>query len=298
MLLSNRTTSVPELGSRFGEHMLLHTRYRLFLSERIGITVDENVFAKAPRLLDVDRYHLLVVLEGEVEVSHAEGELLLRTGDTAILRRSLGWRNRMGGKVRTLLVEWEPGSLGTRWGEVGTGPRLGASIRQRLIEASDPLASPQGSTEAAACLASILEVLRAEGFSFDRFEAQELIEEVPEPIERLSRSLDHVLSSLADRPMLIDLEQSLGWSRRHVHRMLADFHERYAFHMGGSWRQLLQVWRLFMGAALMSADGAKTERVAQLLGYSSVSTFCDAFTDAGLPSPSSFRELQRRRPVG
>lgn len=46
-----------------------------------------------------------------------------------------------------------------------------------------------------------------------------------------------------------------------------------------------------IGALLMTSRRARTERVAELLGYGSAAAFCHAFAGAGLPSPGNVRRV-------
>ncbi len=70
----------------------------------------------------------------------------------------------------------------------------------------------------------------------------------------------------------------------HLRRGLSELHRAYDFY-GGSWHRLRQWWRLSMATTLMTAPGATTELVGDVLGYGSPRSFCLAMAQAGLPSP-------------
>jgi hypothetical protein len=44
----------------------------------------------------------------------------------------------------------------------------------------------------------------------------------------------------------------------------------------------------------MTTAVARTERVAELLGYGSATAFCHAFAGAGLPSPGEIRRVVKQ----
>lgn len=84
--------------------------------------------------------------------------------------------------------------------------------------------------------------------------------------------------------MLVDLERELGRSGRHLRRGLGELNQLYAL-PGGSWHKLLHWWRLTLATTLMTAPGATTELISEVLGYGSPRAFCLAMAQAGLPSP-------------
>jgi transcriptional regulator GlxA family with amidase domain len=144
---------------------------------------------------------------------------------------------------------------------------------------ADPCAS-------SARFATIVALLRSWGAPFERVGAGALVDDVPHHMTALSRALDATLSRLAEGPTMVDLDHALGVTPRHLQRLVTSFHERYGFN-ATTWRDALNRRRLLLGASMMTAVGATTERVAIAMGYGSATAFCRALSQARLPSPSS-----------
>lgn len=294
MLLSHREFDDSSLGARMGEHIVLHSRFRIHYKERDGILVDDALFGTSQRPLAVDRTQLIIALEGETLLRTNRGQQIIRAGDCVIQRHSQPWTGRHEGRVGVLIVEWETGMLATRMLPPGTCEPLPAETARRISELVPLLRNKETSPETAAeACQAILALLRAEGFPFDPVTAGDLQEPLPPFFAPLSRAFDAALSSFT-QPALLDLERTLGLSERQVQRQLLRFNEHYTIHSSGRWRDLIRWWRLPMGAALMSSPKATTEGVSRKLGYASARAFCDAFAAAGLPSPGSIRDALRR----
>lgn len=291
MLHMLRTFRCSKLDASVSQRGYLHSRYRIFLKDRDGILADDALFGVGMRSLRRERSVLVLQLEGSSLWRGPSGSFDLPEGGVAGVLRSQGYGCRQEGRQRNLLIEWEPGLLGTRQIDP-TGPvRLSIRTARRLREMAAELdAIGADEVRAAPVIASILALLRAEGLPFDSIEAGDLHEAVPEQRILLSRSVDALLSSGDGLPGLVDLESTLPWTRRTIHRLLSEFQETYAFHMTGGWRRLLHWWRIPLAAALMSSPKATTEEVAALLGYSSHRALCNAFANAGLPPPGAIRE--------
>jgi hypothetical protein len=130
-----------------------------------------------------------------------------------------------------------------------------------------------------------------------------LIDRHPEPgdlasvvatdVVRAGAATDRVLSELSANPMSVDIEASLDRSPAQTRRLL----QRYALPRQCeefmNWRHQRNLWRIYIGAFLMTSPRAETAAVARLLGYRSAAAFCHAFANAGLPSPGNVRQLVR-----
>lgn len=295
MLLSKRCYQAPELGLALGEHMALHSRYRVHVKTRSGLIADDALFGGSQRPLKKDRSQLVISLTGETLLRTASSERIVRAGEFVTERHSNRYLGRHEGEVKVLIVEWEPGMLGTRLTESTSAARLCPVAVRRLRELAAPLIQTGTSpAQSAAVIAEIVELMRAEGIPFDPVEPEDLVEELPPYFAPLSRALDNALTSLVEQPSLLDLERVLGLSERQVQRQLLRFNEHYTIHASGRWRDLIRWWRLPMGATLMSTPKATTEGVARMLGYASARAFCDAFAAAGLPSPGAIRSTLRQ----
>lgn len=113
---------------------------------------------------------------------------------------------------------------------------------------------------------------------------------------RTARALSRALSPSAERPTLVDVESGgLEWSSRHVRRRIDDFLARH--HMPFShWRELRQSYVLTSAVLGLSLHGARLERVARAVGFSSPTSLCHALERNGLSSPGHIaREAARMR---
>lgn len=293
MLLSLRGFEAPTLGARLDQQILVHTRYRVFQKRSRGLISDDAFFERR-RPLDSEHSQLIVLLSGEIGVRTERGTHTLREGEYRTQLRNQPWGMRSDTPHDYLLFEWEPGTLGTRLvtpdQQGSLSPQALAAIRAVLD--SEAIAS-RGAEVASHKLASILRILRAEGLPFDPLESGDLREPVPPWAIALNRAVDQTISSLRDKPRLVDLRQALGWSERQILRRLQQFQALYACHPTGGWRDLQRWWRLQIGLALMAMPKTRTEEVADLLGYATPAAFCEAFANAGLPSPGSVRRVIR-----
>lgn len=293
MLLSRRVIQAPELGALNAEFSILHSKYRIFIEVFQKVVHDDALFLPAfTRRLD-PRSSLVIPLEGRVVLRSGGSAHSLEAGSFMTELRSNGWHLRYEPTV-TMVVEWVPGSLGTRPVPPAALGSIGARNLERLRAlVARLLADGVGAERASRVVAEILTILRSEGLPFDPVDAGAIYEETPSWLPSLVATVDRAVSSLSDKPSLIDFERSLGWSVRQIQRRLQEVQQRYAYNAREGWREMHWRWRLVAGANLMSIEGATTEKVAAHLGYASPRAFCDAFAKAGLPSPGAIRERLR-----
>lgn len=295
MLLMRRELRSHRHGIHVADHAVLHSRYRIFLMEREGVTVDDDILDIGPETRPGGRCQLHIQIEGDALWRRGDSHQVLPAGHTQVIHRHQGWRCRQAGRQRSLFIEWDPGLLSTRHLETAGPSSLSGEARRRIASCFDVLTRPGISEEEAApATRELLAVLRSEGFPFDPIDAHTLREAVPPAVAQLSTAIDDLLSSLGDRPAIVDLETRLGWSRNRIHTVLERFQRTYAFHITGGWRPLYHWWRVPLGLALMSTGKLRTEDAATMLGYASPRALCNAFANAGLPSPGSVREALRR----
>jgi len=295
MLVSHRELHSPELGARYVNHMLLHSRFRVLINERSGIIEDETLlFPSFGRRLGVERSELIVCLAGKLRVRRPGFEAVLRPGEWLGENRGSGWYFRRDTSSIALILEWEPGLIGTRHIPQAASGKLPANTFAAVRQVATTLSVTRDEMPTVApLLRQLLCLLRAEGLPFDDVEEGALIEEVPERMRTLCRTVDAALSSPKGQPMMIDLQEATGRSRLPILSDLQEFNARYSFNAGG-WRDVVQRWRMTNGMFLMSAPGATTEAVAARLGYSSPAALCHAFAKRGLPSPGALRETLLR----
>lgn len=295
MLFSRRQIQAASLGVSIAEHSILHPKYRVVVQVRDGVVDDNALFQQTfPVRQGAGRSHLFIPLAGRTRVRTPGGDEVLGVGECMTELRERGTILRRDEASVLLILEWEPGLLGTRLSTPSSPSRVDPLLVTRLRRAVQPLLADEVELgKAAQSTSGIISLLRAEGFPFDGVEPGDLIEPTAPALHSLMQAVDRSVSVLSRRPMVVDLEASLGWSGRQIQRRLVEFHERFAFNATGGWRDLLHRWRLFAGASLMSARGATTESVAELLGYATPTSFCHAFANAGLPSPGAIRERLR-----
>lgn len=295
LIVTRREFEDAELGVTFAVFGLLHSKFRVFVERREpGLLGDDALFGPV-RPTPVERSVLVVTLQGECLIRTVDRSSLLRTGEWLAESRNRGWQvRRPEGGLALLTMEWEPGPMGTRLLH-GTGPfALSPRALRELRSHVDGMIASPNARSAARWLALILAQLRSEGLPFDEVAAGDLLETVAPWAPPLIHSVDRLLSNLPERPMMVDLESALGWSRSMIRRRLLSLHQRYSFHAQGGLREVLRNWRLPVAASLMSTAGATTEVVALKVGFQSPASFCEAFANAGLPSPGNIRSALRK----
>lgn len=271
-------------------HYILHSACRIFVWRCDGLVLDDGILSDAlPLRKASQRSNLIVCLDGEIAVQTDRDKKILAKGEclTELRDRIRGVRQEPASLL--LGIEWEPGFLGDRVRDPSSSVRLSPSALDRLREAVEPMTTLDGErAEVEAGLKETLAILRAEGAPLNVPSAKDFARDVTPAHRAVGRAIDRTLSSLTERPMLMDIEMGLDRSARQVRRDVSDFLGRYHFNSRG-WRDMLQRVRLTTGIALMSAENATTEKVAQLLGYSSPTAFCRIVAGAGLPSPNAIR---------
>lgn len=288
MIISRRRTALRELGASLATYALVHSAFRLHIVVNEGVVSEDRLSLRAfDRKGYLHRPMLTVVLEGRARLEQDGMCRWLEAGDVSVLpnKNAVAMRQE-GARFESLAVEWDPGTLGARPTEWSVS-RLPAEAITRLKPHVRAVAAHGLDGErAAARFAAIVTLLRESGAPLGRAEPGDLVEAVPEPMRVLSGALDATLSDLSRRPMMIDLHRMLGTTPRHLLRLVTAFHASYGFGATG-WRDALNRRRLLHGAAMMTARGATSERVAMAVGYGSPAAFWHGLAQAGLPSPGT-----------
>ena len=295
MLVSLRRAAIPELGAALATHAFVHTGYRVHVIHNSGVVCDDDLFLPTiTRIGRIARPVLTVVLAGRARIRSHGFERWLEPGHVVLLPvKAVVAMRQEGSPFRSVAIEWDPGTLGGAAPSLPDGVVLDARARDRVMTCVQALESQPTPENAAAHLAELVAILRAQGAPFVPVEAGELYEPPGEPIIRLSRVLDTVLSHLEQGPSMVDLDTALGLSPRQINRIVTAFNKRYGFNSLG-WRDTRNRRRLLVGASMMTADGSRTELVARALGYSSPTGFCHALEKAGLPSPGATADVVAR----
>jgi AraC-like DNA-binding protein len=295
MLVSMRRAVIPELEALVSTTALVHTSYRVHVIHNHGVVCDDDLFLPSiARVGRLTRPVLTIFLAGRARIRCEGGfEQWLEAGDVVVLPAKALAMRQEGSPFRSIAIEWDVGTVGDAAPTRPDGIRLDVVAQERVIACALAMEGSATPDEAAARLAELMLLLRAHGVPFDPVPAEELIERPAEPVVRLSRALDVVLSRLAAGPSMTDLDTALGLSPRQINRVVTEFNRRYGFNALG-WRDTRNRRRILVGATMMTAAGARTELVARALGYSSPTGFCHAIAAAGLPSPGTTAEVVAR----
>jgi hypothetical protein len=279
MLSSHRCTGVTRLGAFLETHALIHRRFRIDITRNQNVVADERPWLRSFRRKGyTSRPVLVLVLEGRSWIEYDGRPLLVDPGSTVFLPCKLGMVVRSeGARFLGLAVEWDPGTLGGVGPASATVGRLPATDLHVLRAVVDALtAGPRDSAEAREIFSSMVGALQRGGAPL-RVPGSEMLSDAqgPRVWQGVRTALDRSLSDLCARPMIVDLQDALGASPRHLQRLIASFHAQYGFDAGG-WRDALRRRRMLVGTALMTAPGASTDVVSRALGYGSTTAFCHA----------------------
>lgn len=280
---------MPRLGALLSTVALLHPSFRVHVVERRRVVSEDALLLRAFTRKGVSSRPVATVLLAGRGTLRAEGAVLdLGPGDLAVVPRKGAVSMRQEGDPYLAVVfEWDPGSLSD---ERPDAPRKSRAPRP-LLAAAERLAGTDVAADPLSALVAFVEKGRA-GFPLRTPDRDAWAVELSDVQHKLATALDGLHSTLEGRPMLVDLEDALSLSARHLNRLVSDHNARFGFN-AGNWRDTRNRWRLLMGATLMTADGATSELVSRVVGYSSSATMCRAFSRAGLPTPGETRELVR-----
>lgn len=286
MIRSSRRVEAPELGAMLSNRALVHTRFRLHAVHNARVVSEDALFVRAyARAGRVERPIATVLLEGRARITAHGERVWLEPGDLALVDEKGAIQMRQEGeRYAALAFEWDEGWLGAR--PVGVSK---VALPAPAIDCARDVWERVGDDAGAAHVAHLVRALAAEGAPLTPRPEAELEEVAPERMASVAAALDEALSKLADQPMTADLERTLGLSTRQIHRLVAEYNERYGFNSAG-WIDTRNRRRLMMGATLMTAPNATARYVAAVVGYKSAAAFARALADAGFPPPSAIAE--------
>lgn len=293
MLSFRRVMRVPQLDASREAHFLLHSGARAYVVRASGVSVEKRLF-HSTRLVQShgERHALQVILSGRMRLAHGGRERWLERGDVSLQAWGFPDERWEGERFEAIALEWMPSWSEARLEEWTIGA-LPPRELERLAAWGRVVVEHDLSPErAAAHFAELLVLLSSAGLPIRRAAAPELIDPLTPAARHLAAALSASLADLSQRPMLVDLEGTLGRSARHLRRGLGELNQLYSL-PGGSWQKLLHWWRLTMASTLMTAPGATTEQVSAVLGYGSPRAFCLAMAQAGLPSPGRIARIVR-----
>jgi hypothetical protein len=145
-----------------------------------------------------------------------------------------------------------------------------------------------------AAVAALFAALHALGMVSVCPEAGELGRAAADGVVAVGAAMDRALSDLSARPMSVDIEASLRRSAAQTRRLVHRHGRSLPGPESTSWRRQRNLWRMYIGALLMTSPRAETHAVARVLGYGSAAAFCHAFASAGLPSPGNIRHVVKQ----
>jgi AraC-like DNA-binding protein len=292
MLISSRRVDVPELGARVMRLLVRHPGFVVRLVEFEGGVAEDRLFDGPERRTTLPDWPVLAVtLAGRCLLRHHGGGVLASEGDLVWLPSGAAFRARSGEHgVRALFVQWDPRVFGRTAAQSVDVVRLRRCELESIRGWARRLAAAGYDAErAGVAVAALLAEFRSLGLLDARPAPHELVLAHSGPLVRIGAAVDRALSELHRNPMTPDLGRELGTSPAHTRRLLRQYGEALDLPGAVTWRDLRNLWRLHVGALLMTADGSRTERVAAILGYGSSAAFCHAFAGAGLPSPGHVR---------
>lgn len=269
----------PELGSTFTQHELRTKDFVVVRSIHDGGRNDdalENAVAPEGSGWSSVRF----VLQGPLAIRQGSGGPTLDRGDAFVATHAHTAPGRtLTDRSDVLALAWRrAGEDGAYAGMLSLSPAARGGLVQlaNVIASRDTPGAILAAREATFGLRAAGVVLPADG------------PRTPTTSGALAmaRALERVFFPLAARPMAIDLAQALGVGQRHALRLAnAYFRDYYAG--ASTWRDYVHVMRIGLGTFFMSHPRARTEKVSQLLGFGSPTSFCHALQEAGLPSPSA-----------
>lgn len=289
MFVSHRRTGLARLDAWLETHALVHTGYRVHVVRNRNVVSEDALSMRAfERKGAVGRPIVTVVLGGHARLDVDGKRVWLGAGDVSLVPSKgqiVMRQSRAGEPYESFVVEWEPPTLGAPRPADFVLRKLAPEALEGVRAAAAAIVEAHGD-EAAASLRSALHHLRNAELPFGELAERDLIEPVAEQTRKLAGALDKLLSDMRRRPMVVDLDATLGLSARQINRLVTAFNEKYGFNSRG-WLDTRSRRRVMMGAALMSARGAETEEVSAAVGYGSPAAFCRALAEAGLPTPGA-----------
>ncbi|MEB2310352.1 MAG: hypothetical protein OZ921_11450 [Sorangiineae bacterium] len=291
MIRSERRVDAPALAAFLSNVALVHTRFRLHAVQNARVINEDLLLGRAFRRAGKpSRPSMTVLLEGAARLTAYGKHHRLAPGDVlVVVARDAIQMRQEGDPYASFALEWEPGWLAEAPTRTARA-RLDARALRRARDAWSQLRAGDGDAEA--IVEAVLAVGRQALVRVAR-PAAELREEASTRERGLTEALDHLLSNLADQPMMLDLSQRLEVTPRQLNRLIREYNRKYAFNAGG-WLDTRNRRRLLVGATFMTVPGATAAYVASLIGYRSATAFARALRHARLPPPSEIAlEVQR-----
>jgi AraC-like DNA-binding protein len=294
MFLSHRTVVLPEASALLATHAVVHSGYRVHVVVRENVISEDALLSRGfDRRGAKGRPVATVLLEGRARLRLPEGDHWLEPGEICVLESKAPLMMRQEGpRYRSVVCEWEPGVFGERPSASISVARVPGASLAALAAFAGALGDERADIAGVAReLPRLWSTLTALGVPLAGAEGR-LVEPMDEPVLRLARALDALLSNLQGGPMMVDLSEVLGLSARQINRLVLEFNARYGFNASG-WRDTRNRWRLLMGATLMTAPGASPDAVARAVGFASAATFSRALANVGLPPPGGIAAAVR-----
>jgi len=284
LLRSRRRAELPGAEVFLSTTALLHPRFRVHLVHNAGVTSEDALSLRAfERKGATGRPTWTLLLEGAARISAFGEHRWLGPGSMlGVARKGAICMRQQGSAYRSVVLEWDPGSLCGELPASLVAARVGGEALGELRAAA--LALDEGADPGPG-LSALLGLLQRAGAPFEPGSLGALPHSPPEGVVRLSQALDEVLSSAGMRPTSVDLEERMGLSARQLNRLIDRYNRLYGFNAEG-WRDTVNRRRVMLGAALMTSPGASVGRVSSAMGFSSPEVFARALADAGLPPPS------------
>ena len=294
MLVSIRQLQFPALDAGVMRILVRHPSFVLRLVEFRGGTVEDRLF-DAPQLRSTvcDWPLLAVTLAGRGVVRDGAAAACVAGRELIWAPRGAGIRARSEPSgIRALFLQWNPDVFGSPAEASFSAVRLRAPEFARITGAAEHVvAAGYDAARMSAAVAGLFAIVRAAGLVGVCPEPGDLANAPGSDLAGVGAAIDRALCDLRAKPMLVDVEGSLGRSAAQTRRLIHSCGAQLPGSASTSWRAQRNLWRMYLGALLMTNPRGETDAVAKLLGYGSAVAFCHAFANAGLPSPGNIRRV-------
>jgi hypothetical protein len=291
MIQLTRATQLCSLGHGCW-YTGLHERFaRVYVTRADGLRLDS-----APMLPlwptwqnDPTSWQLTIQLEGTLVCKRPTAETSLSSRSIA-LEPSLDWNERwIGRRVRSLVIDWEPG-FGPTQPDALRGT-INAVDLERLVSIADRIERNGSTVDSGPVLHELDAVLRGIGVRIDALDA------LPRYVEsartmNTATLISTLRSNLAAHPMWVDAVCASGRCERQLRRDVQALYDRLGLHIDGL-RGIMSRQRVLSAVMLLSAKGATVGEVARSVGYSSSRALALALQRAGLPTASAISAVGR-----
>lgn len=283
MIWGNRRSAISELNASIDTAYLIDVSHR-FHAFRLEGVIDDSLLHQPifPARLLYRQPALSILLRGRLLIRLGSERRWIEPGEGYVMRphADLSWR--MLGGCHGLTFAW--------FGPATDLPNetffaLSPEQRTKIERATDAMYEKSNFERAMQVHSAAIDALQSTQLvPANAFETTEC----DSAYQALMMAVDARLSSLADEPMQVELQEELGISERHLRRLTSEVFKRYGL-VDANWGKARVRRRLSTAVAFMSNPNATVSLVAQQVGYHSTQAMARAFGRAGFPAPGQIR---------